>query len=448
MKRTQLVTTVVVIALIIGGIAFGVQFLTNRTTEPGSAPPPPQNLKQFTFFSQPAEDPEGRPLYSVGLKDEVEVNKPGRCDFPFENKNEVPLEFGLELKGCTCQTVEAIVLDPPQASKIPNWPPVVQDRVGADAFLGPQAPWKHLEDKGTLVAPPGSRGFIRLGWSTKQVHPVFLKAAIWTQAPGSTTRDLVILQVGVNIVAGVQVYPEFLRLKAVDLGQKASVTCWCWSATRDSFSLLPRLEQPNPGIHFTAKPLNAQERQELKEKDSKERSAETQTQVRCGYKVTVELSNDPSGPPLDIGAFENTIHFNCEDSDVAAIAKLNSVIRGVVSVVTGKPEERDLFILGRFEVDEGVSKEFAIEADDPNMELKLDSYSPHYLKVTGPVKDKDEATRRGPDEPGHWTIKLTVPPNVASGRLPRGSHVMLITNEKTPRRVRIPVLGNAIKEKH
>lgn len=442
------VTTVVVLALIIGAIAFAIQFI-NRTPPPGPTDvivdQVKENLKQLTFYYQSATDPEGRPLHEAQLTDEVEVNKPGRCDFPFENKNDVPLEFGLELKGCTCSTVEAIVLDPAQVKKIPSWPPDVKNRPGADAILGTQVAWKHLEDKNTLVAPPGSRGFIRLGWSTKQLHPVRLKAAIWTQTPGSTTHDLVILQVAVNIVSGIQVYPEYLRLKPVDLGEKASATCWCWSATRDSFTLLPHLEQPNPGVHFTVKPLNAQEREELKEKDKDERSLESRTHVRCGYQVTVELSNDPSGPPLEIGPLETTIHFDSEEPEVGAIAKLNSVIRGVVRVVSGKDEERDLFFLGRFDVGQGVAKEFAIEADDPKIELKLESYSPGYLRVTDLKKDP---TPRGPDDPGHWTIELAVPPNVVSGRFPRGSHVVLVTTEKTPRRIRIPVLGNAIKEKH
>lgn len=446
MKLTQFFMLIAVVVAIVGGAAFMLQWINVGPAKPventANPEPPPSDVKEVTYFVPGDTDADGRPLYSVYLPDEVEVNKPGRCDFAFENKTDTPLEMGLYLKGCTCQTVEAMILTPEQLKKIPTWPPPdLKNRVGADAFLGAKAPWKHLEDNNTLQVPVGAKGFVRLGWSTKKQEPVRLKAAVWTRPPGVEAKDLVILQVEVNIVSGVQVYPVSLTLKPVDVGETQSTTCWVWSATRESFKLKPSLEHPNPSIRFSMRPLTPEERADFKDKDKADRAVESRTTVRSGYEVTVEIHNDRSGPPMDLGPFDNKIHFDCEEPGVGATAELAGAVRNIIRVVSTIPGEppRDFLMLARFRADEGITREFALEADDSNLGLKIDSWAPAYLKVS---IEKD-SNKEG--EPSHWVVKVTVPPNVESGRMPRGSSVVFLTNEKAPRRIRIPVLGIAYK---
>jgi hypothetical protein len=428
MKFSQALMLVVVVLAISAGAAFLSEWVV------GSAPAGPNEArtagpKQLTF-----------PTDTVTLKDEVEMHKPGACDFPYVNETGDTLQVGLEKKGCTCERVEMVVLDSQQEAKCGHWPPDVNIRGGAETLLGKEIAWQPLDEDAKVAVPPGAKGFMRLGWSTKEAKPVRLRAAIWCRPKGTNDRtDLTYLGVLANIVPPLQVYPRDIDVPPLTAGKSATVECWCWSATRDQFPLTARLDTENPCIQCKVTPLSARERDELVQRDRDKRRLEEWTHVRYGYHVTIEFHEQLGKSQLDLGAFQQPLILSSGEEGVQNWVSLAWIVRGDVHVLAEKPGDQDLLVLGRFRADEGVTKEYWLQGANPAVQLVLEAWDPAFLKVQF-TKDTlpDEAVSR-------WRLTIIVPPNTASGRFGGKGFVALKILGPTARRIRIPIYGTAYR---
>ena len=113
---------------------------------------------------------------------------------------------------------------------------------------------------------------------------------------------------------------------------------------------------------------------------------------------------------------------------------LTGAIEGNIRVVS--EGGRDVVSLEDFKASTGARKTVVVEADG-DVALTMESKAPGYLGV-----ELKEAPK-GANGKKQWTLQVTVPPDRADGRMPTDSNVVLTTNEKPPRRIRIPVRGHA-----
>jgi hypothetical protein len=430
MKITQMFALLAVVVGLCGGAAFLSQWArSSATTTRGAAA---ENVDHGLYF----------PIETVTLRDEVEVHNPGKCDFAFENRTGKRVDVGLDRKGCTCEWVELAVLD--EGQKLDPWPPDINRRGGADAVVSKGITWQRLDEGVVLSVPAGARGFARLGWDTKEVHAVRLRAAVWCRReddPNKDVRDLTYLGVLANVVDAIQVYPKQIEVPPLNLGGSAVVECWCWSATRDDFPLQARLENPNPCIQCKVERLSAAERDALVQRDRDKRRLEEWTHVRCGYHVTVEFHEQVGKSQLDLGYFEQALLFDGGAEGVATRAYLAWTVRGSIHVLADKPEDQDILVLGKFPSAEGVSRDFSVQSSDPGLELALEESQPSYLHVLFAKESTPE------DVVGRWRLSVRVPPNVVSGRFGGKGYVLLKILGPTPRHVRIPIYGTAYRER-
>lgn len=433
MKRTQLVMLIVVLVGVVGGIAFVKPWFAG-------APVTQEPIAEIKDVSTQAYFP----VMLATLETDVEVSKPGRFDFPFENRRPDSLTLGLDKKGCTCETVEVLLLTPEESAK---WPALPPDKKGkpddlpeAELKKFPKPPaeparWVNLEEARPLVLPPGTRGWARLVWATKTIKPVRLRAALWMQTQGrDDTRGDTILEVLANVVPAIQVNPGEVAIADIRPGQGQTTEFWCWSTTRPALTLKVQPEFPTPCIEATLKQLTESECRDLEKRVEKD--TETKTRVRCAYKATVQLHDRAGDAELELGSLDRNIFFLDADGS-KALGVVKGVVRGDVRLVN--PQHEDLIHLGRFRHDLGTARKIPIETTQPGLEVALDSWSPAFLKVT---------LSKDPEEPDRWILEVKVPPNTASGILPRDSKVVLKSTKGTPpRRFQIPVVGNALRSR-
>lgn len=429
MKLSQALALVAVVVGLTGGVAFLSQWThttaaTSAETASGAAP--------GLYF----------PLETITLKDEVEVHSPGKCDFTFENRSEIPVEVGLEKKGCTCEWVEMCVLNAAQSKKFDKWPPDLNQRGGADTVLGKDVAWQRLDENVAVTVPAGAHGLVRLGWDTKEAKPVRLRAAVWFRRQGDPqhdVKDVTYLGVLANVVPALQVYPHRLEVPPLNPGKTETVECWCWSATRDHFKLQAKLENTNPCIGWKIEELSPKERDELVQRDRDRRPLQEWTHVRCGYHVTLTFHEQLGKSQLDLGYFEEMLSLSGGDEELHTKTELAWAVRGSVHILADKQEDRDMVILGKFPADIGATRDFCVQSTDPEMQLALTSWDPKFVKVAFQKES-------GPDDPvAQWRLTVSVPPNVVSGRFGGKGHIILTMLGPKPRHLRIPIYGTAYR---
>lgn len=433
MKTTQILMLIAVLI----GVAFGIAFVKQWVVAPTQTPV--EVLADTTaqaYF----------PVLVGTMETDVEVNKPGQFDFPFENRHTAPLLLGLDKKGCTCQKVEILLLTPEEGKK---WPALPPDKGGKPVQLPeaklkdfPRPPndpgrWINLEESRPLTLEPGARGWARLGWATKTIKAVRLRAALWMQEKDrGGTRGDTILEVIANIVPAIHVSPGEAMVGEVGSGQPQRVDFWCWSSTRPSLNLKAEPEEPTPCIQSTVTALSPAEGRALEQRMAEE-DPESRRRVRCAYKASVLIQAKVGDSLLDLGPFERKIFFRDTADGSEALGIIKGAVRGDVRLVN--PDHEDWIRLGRFRHDDGTSREIPVECTQPGMKLAVESTSPATIKAT---------IQEDKDEPGRWLLKVVVPPKTISGMLPHGSRVVLKTTQGNPtQRFQIPIVGNAIRSR-
>jgi hypothetical protein len=111
---------------------------------------------------------------------------------------------------------------------------------------------------------------------------------------------------------------------------------------------------------------------------------------------------------------------------------LTGVVRGEVAALTA--EDAEGIQLKSFPADRGTEKTIGLVSDQPNVQLRLDGWTPDTLGVQlAPARTVDGRQR--------WDLSVKVPPRGVVGALPDDSAVILRIEGETPRRMRLPLHG-------
>jgi hypothetical protein len=308
--------------------------------------------------------------------------------------------------------------------------------------LGVELQWHELhrenkKDAGTTVTvAPQASGLVRLGWQAKTTGDERLSADLWAQAQkgSASPRSYQKLEVPVMIVPAFLVDPPVLQVDDLSPREKKEVEFWCFSGTRAWFALqaevLNREKAPDPCFSSTWRPLTWEEREQLAER--------LKTRVLFGYRIHVDINERLNETvQLDLGPFRRRITLTSDPGLEPQGPAIMGTVRGEVSV--GSPEDKERIDLKSFRADLGKRVHVSITTD-PGVDLQTQNieFEPEFLKVDL-KKVKEPKGSIG----AIWDLAVEVPPNRAAGPMPLGSAVFLKTVSKTPRRIRIPINGNA-----
>ena len=424
---TQTTVLLVVFVLLVGGLTFVYQSLNRKF---GVSP-------DDTAEEQPREPRLAFPATTVQMSNPQETNTAGHQDFWFENRNADTVEVGLDSKNCTCSTVELLTLTPQERAKLPAWPPDTAGKHVPGRLLEQRRRWQPLTETHTAMVPPEVAGVVRLGWKAKKLGPDRMAASLWSQAQANeATRSFTSLAVDIMFVPPLLIMPPNQTVPDLEPGDERLVEFNCWSPTHDHFKLEVKEAEGDPHFACRWEPLTKGERTRLGEEQ--EAAGRPKTDISYGYRVTVTIHEEQNGKHLDMGPFHRILLLK-NDLDFDVNAAISGMVRGDVRL--GTPDEHDRIELGYFPTDEGTSRTVPLESSRSGLELEIDSKEPSYLHVQllGAGKVLSEGGKL-------WELTVGVPPNLPSGRLPQHSAVVLRTKEKIPRRIRIPVTGDAYNQ--
>jgi len=305
--------------------------------------------------------------------------------------------------------------------------------------LGFSMKWQQLEkdDSRTkaIMVPEKTVGLIRLSWEPKKPNTERLSAEIWCQAMGSKPSPPAFprLEVQITVVPPLLASPGEQDAGELYPGGTVQAEFLCFSPTRAELpvtaTVLNRFDKPDPCFTCTLTPLT--------EADKLNISREMLSRVLCGYRVHVQIRERLSdAEQMDLGPFRRTLVLESNGVKELASPTLTGVVRGDVTV--GSEDDKDRIRLASFPAALGKSRTVILTADRPAVRL-----SPEDIEVE-PEFLKAELKSLAPLEGrSRWELKVTVPAGRASGILPQHSAVYLKVQDNPPRRIRIPVTGNA-----
>ncbi len=439
---TQIVVLVVVV---VGGIA-GVTFVSQYDwlTKKKSKQPSPQSDEPVLAF----------PMLTAQGDFTSEIGATGYHDFVFQNRQSSPVDLYLKFKSCRCSSVEVGFLRPEDWQYLvrTSWMSSLMNSllthgVSLDRdllcrqLLEQNLAWQSLTDDGKKLVVPAADGpnlptvgLARVRWRGEKLGPHALGAELQAIRVRQQDSAEYKLQVSANFVPALDVVPPTVRAGELTArGQARTLEFYCYSSTRDRFPLTAKESQNDPRFVCSCTPLTEVECQAM------QIGIGIQTSVRCAYRINVTVHERLSDKePLDIGYFRRELVLTSDvDLDPLRIP-LTGMVRGEVTVGSGG--DRDQIDLGLFAAQNGQSKTIAISTEQPKLQLQVAEKKPKFLEVR-----LEETGREGGGVSKRWSLKVTVPPNQSIGRLPDESCVVLLTNGTPPRRVRIPVKGNAYR---
>jgi len=350
----------------------------------------------------------------------------------------VPVKLWVKSQSCKCEKIEVAIF--------PGAPKQATSEEAVVRQQGEPLKWEvlHRDDKSvannSVTVGPQMAGLLRLGWEGKQVGPARHTAELWTQAVTSPARGTskVDLEVTVIILEPVLFGPRQETVGDLSARAVREGVFWCWSATRPGFKLtaetIGRDRQRDPCFDTTVRPMTEEERVQL--------ATLQKTRVLSGYRITVQVHERKSDKEqMDLGPFRRKVLLTTDTGLEPEGPILTGTVRGDASVRT--PEGTDKIELGHFRAEAGKKKQAVVETE-AGFEVLTTGFAvePEYLQVS--VKPERAATaNRG----GTWFLHVEVPPGQASGLLPAASAIYLqlqrLKGDDQPRRIRIPVSGNA-----
>src|SRR5438270_5041119 len=107
---SQIVLAIVAIVGLVAGVTYVSQFYSSRAHRGTTADNVPAPTATLTFA-------EKIRMWDPPTLGQFEVHAPGHEDFPFINKNSVPVDLGLMSKSCKCSDIKACVLTEEEARR-------------------------------------------------------------------------------------------------------------------------------------------------------------------------------------------------------------------------------------------------------------------------------------------------------------------------------------------
>jgi hypothetical protein len=438
----SVIQVVALIAAIFGGI-FLVTFLAQYTrkpaesTEPKPDGGPKANAELLKRWERTAVwDPED-PNYTR----EIEKGTQGYYDFLIANVSETPVKLTLNSKSCKCASVRYALLSAPIRAKLKDATKEPPSGTRLEPFVA-DASWTELlrerdQPNMSITVPPADAAgpqfaVLRLGWDgKKEPQKMILSADL--QATAGSAADYLHFEVPIIICPPVGASTEKLDFGELKPGERQTQTLILWSATRDKFDVTAQLAAPDPCIVVAPpRPLTADELKKLPEEMVAKGLVQAKTRPKCGYEISVTAAERQGDNQLELGAMSRRLMINGTDWDVTV--SLVGTVRGAIKV--GEPSDHDRIELRVFPANRGIERMVKITSPDPNLQLTLDHVKPDGLKASIVPNPAGFGTRT-------WKLTVTAPPNALAGPLPPDSAIYLKTNSTPPRRVRIPISGNA-----
>jgi hypothetical protein len=215
------------------------------------------------------------------------------------------------------------------------------------------------------------------------------------------------------------------------------VTLIVWSSVRPSINIKVEELLNDPCIEVEPpQPLNENELRELPRALMSAGLLSQPTRMLCGYAVKVKVFEHRGDKQLELGPLSRKLLVKLVDtgSEYDVGVMISGIVRGVVRV--GDASDRDRVDLGTFRARNGHNKTVVLNSSDPGIGLQVVSRTPETLQVNL----KEDSASFGQKR---WKLEVGAPPNAFSGLMPSDSAIYLQTTTNPPRRIRIPVTGNA-----
>lgn len=447
------------LALVVGAV-FGLTFFRQNTRSPVEKPVldgglgrkydgPPLYVRQKT-----AEWDRDDPQYAA----ELEKGGNGAYDFWVSNAHSEPVIASLFSKSCVCTEVDIGVIP---VADIAAWRKRSTDLIAVNLAtnlfgapnltavltcdqLARKPQWSTIfarekDPTASSVYIPAADptagpqlAVVRMKWDGREVKAQVLTAIIQHRLGDQfeTTR----FEVPVNIVPAVMISSPAVAVGEMNFNDRREQVIYCWSATRDSFTVTVEEKSPHPCIVVGApRQLESAERLEAT-KNLRAAGLIGPTRMRCAYAIPVTVYERTGGSQLDLGPFMRRIALRSSTSPDEAILVVQGMVRGNIEI--GEDADRDRVNLGGFRADRPHEKDVEVRAKDADVQLRFKSASPDFLNVTLTETSGGSAFRR-------WKLHVEIDADRASGFLPPNSAIYLETVSNPPRAIRIPVVGNA-----
>jgi len=435
---------------IVGAIAWVSQNLPKGAVQ--KAPPSndyvePDKEAHLRFLRKRAVWDETDPNY---IK-ECETGVAGYYDFPFLNESQAPVSLGFSQSNCDCSRLMVVVFEPSAAAEVAE-----NDKKHPTEYPA-KADWKWVpltpNEKAGIAIPAGGGGVARVEWDGRKSAGSRLRLTIkmWMHpAANPAERSFEHLEVPVIMAEPVRFAPDRLALEAITTGGQARGEMLAWSPTRDNLDLKPDPTKVDALFEVAIDKIDANAAAELQDKFfiasvahfdpdaraerlSSLRESAKGTRYRSAFRIKVTLNEQKDGKQLDQGPLSRELPVVAED--VAADLRrpmVTAYVRGDVVLGTEDAAKINLSFLAR----DGIKKSIPLWSEAGN-DLTLDAFNPRVLKVELKQNKKESTAARN-----KWSLEIWVPPGAWSGPFLDDSVIYLRTTSP-PRRIRIPVTGNA-----
>jgi hypothetical protein len=449
MSKNSWIVAVGILAVMVFGLTFIMNYLGGRGGPPPDSPKPPEMMR-LDFVTPVAHEKDAPVL--------CELKKLTWYDFWFENRNDKDVAVGLVSKSCKCVRVELYLL---AESQRPSLVPMVASRVSLLAGpLGPlavatlgAAQDNQVRDTASVTGAPLTQdqsttvparalGWVRMYWEGERAELRRQGVDLWTEQSNNPAPSR--LEVTALVVRPLVAPPEgdVGILSSHDLPRTRPL--YCYSATRHDVRVNVAVE--HDGRSPAADPLVVGKPERLSEAELAEVAKGTGFPfLRCGFRVPVTLKDKAAdGTPFEWGQFQRYLSVTSPDENVEAqIVELRGAVLGDVTV--GDRGEGGWVSFGSFRYSEGKKGTITLQSDVPGLDLEVDdARTPAFLQV----KLKNQYT--SPEGHRTWRFDVTVKPLEGPVTIPasddaafRDSAFYVKTKEKPPRSIRVPVRGTA-----
>jgi hypothetical protein len=452
-----LLQSLVALLVLVGGIGV-FSYMSQYTRKPPAPKPSPGPVTATAAPGQvtkavhvPAKVAQWD-FFDESYAEAFETGSHGHYDFWFSNPNPVPIDVTMSQQGCTCSEVQVGFVPPDEVAKwhrhmgqyasldavsnlfgLPDLGAAVAAAAGLPAvtqwetFPQPRMGRRSFSVPGRSPEAGPQLGIIRLKWETKDAQPRRLTATIEYRVD-QLLEDYA-FEVPVRGVVPLMTSTGTLLVGELGYNEVRDIGFYCFSATRPNLSVKVDEASPDPCIEVSQpRPLSDQEMAELPDKVSL-----AGLRMKCAFHVGIKVYERRGDNQLDLGPLNKSFRVRAAPDAEQTVSLLGSVRSG--SITLGEGADRGRIDLGNFRADRGVEKRILLSSPEPDMKLKVVGHTPEALKVTLTERESKSLPKR-------WDLTVEVDPRGLAGLL-QNSSVILETVTPQPRKIRIPVTGNA-----
>jgi hypothetical protein len=446
------------LAVVIGGI-FGVTFVTQNIRKPagtaGTTPVGPVPIKKLLDLGGNIKKADWGAVMNIPGYESLEVEKgtKGHYDFLVANTTDKPVSLILQKQySCVCASLRiefGLVPDDGRAKLAAEHPSSFEPNPTRPLPFGPQlepylagVQWTMLttdrngapSDPVTIPAADavGPRYVvIRFEWEATAIKSTLMKGDfVARQGPAA---DYVSFEVPLTVCLPVVATTDTLEIGDLNPGDTRHESLVIWSPTRDHFEASAQLATDDPCIQVSPpRPLSAKELEALPGQLRDRGATKGITRTRSAYEISVTVHEQLGEAQLELGPLNRRMVVNGE-SDSEFAVRISGMVRGPINV--GEEKDRDRIDLQMFRADHRAEKMVTITSLIPGLTLSIDHIQPASIQAELKPSTAGASAR--------WKLIIVVPPNTQAGPLPSDSAIYLKMNTNPPRRVRIPITGNA-----